>query len=151
MSERACCGWNNMWGALPLRVAVGAVFIHAGAPKLFGDHAKIFEMVKGLGFPSPELFGWLLMIAEFVGGIALIAGVLTRLAAFGNFFDMLVAIFLVHWNGGFAGIQFQLTLAAASAALVLMGAGPLSVDDWLLKVWRRRRAAKTIAQPPPQM
>jgi putative oxidoreductase len=69
--------------------------------------------------------------AEFVGGILLVLGLLTRLSAFANLVNMIVAVTLVHWHGGLlgsGGYQFPLSLAAIAFALVFYGGGPIALD-----------------------
>ena len=76
-------------------------------------------------------------LVEFIGGAALVLGLLTRWAAALNAFDMLVAILLVHMKNGFFdqnhGVEFPLTLLAACVALTMLGPGSLSVDGALAK------------------
>lgn len=73
---------------------------------------------------------------ELVGGIALLFGFLTRLAALGEIVIQVGAVFWVTWAQGFSfarggGYEYNLILMAACLALVFMGAGYLSVDHWL--------------------
>ena len=73
-------------------------------------------------------------LLEFFAGLALVVGLLTRLAALGLAFNMLGAILLVHLAAGFflpTGFEFAFTLLAASLCLVLAGPGALSVDAML--------------------
>jgi putative oxidoreductase len=76
----------------------------------------------------------LITLLEFFGGIALIAGFLTRLVGLGLALDMLGAIAFVHIKGGFfmpTGYEFALTLLVASLGFAIAGPGALSVDSFL--------------------
>jgi len=122
-------------GLAILRVAAGLVFAAHGGQKLF---VYGFDGVAGafgqMGVPFPGLLGPAIALLEFFGGLALIFGVLTRLAALGLAVDMLGAFFLVHMSGGFflpAGYEFVLTLGSAAIALAITGAGRYSVDGAL--------------------
>ena len=84
-----------------------------------------------MGVPVPGLIGPFIGMLEFFGGIALAAGLLTRLFALGFVFDMLGAILLVQLNKGFGGYEFEFLLLTSSLALVLAGAGEFSVDALL--------------------
>ena len=119
--------WSG-WGPMPLRLAVGAVFIAHGAQKLFGAFGGsglrgFSGMLGGMGL-QPAM-GWAVLVAcvEFFGGICLVLGVLTRWCALLLGVVMLVAIFGVHLKDGFFGIEYQLTLLAACVSLLLSGAG----------------------------
>ena len=117
---------------LALRLALGAIMIAHGSQKVFGGMPRFMGMLQGMGIPP--ILGYLTAAAEFGGGILLVVGLLTRLAAFSIVIDMAVAIAKVHWKnglvsaGGKAGYEFPLACAAVAFALIFLGAGPISLD-----------------------
>ena len=124
-------------GIAVLRIVVGVVFLAHGAQKLFVYHITgVSGMFSHIGIPLPALSAVVVSLVEFVGGIALVLGVATRLAAALVAIDMLVAILAVHLKQGFfmpQGYEFALTLLAANVCLVLTGAGCASLDGLLGK------------------
>jgi putative oxidoreductase len=72
--------------------------------------------------------------AELLGAILLLLGFLTRVGAFLLFCVMLTAVVGVHWKNGFfapGGIEYPMTLAAISLALLISGGGAASIDRGL--------------------
>ena len=126
---------NDSWGLLVLRLVTGTIFIAHGLPKfgLGGDSglAELAGWLGSIGIPLPMLNAILLASSEAIGGAMLLIGFLTRFAAATQVIAMLVAVFLVHYSNGLAGeggYQWALLLGAAAFALMMDGAGRLSVD-----------------------
>ena len=130
-------GSNQSWGLTILRLVVGIVFLAHGAQKVFVfGHGGVTGMLASIRIPLPSVMAVVLMAVEFLGGAALVLGLLTRWAAALIGFDMIIAILAVHLKGGFfspKGVEFPLTLLAACIALVLVGPGAASVDGALVK------------------
>ena len=116
-----------------LRVVVGIVFFVHGLQKLFVmGFGGVAGMMEGLAVPAPGLFAVILTLVELLGGVLLIIGLFTRLAALLLALDMLVATLLVHLPNGFfinnGGFEFTLILFAANVSLVLAGPGEAALD-----------------------
>jgi putative oxidoreductase len=131
------------FASLFLRFALGVIFFAHGAQKVlgwFGGYGLaatrgFFENALGISAPLFYLVG----VAEFLGGILIVFGVLSRVWAIGYGIEMLVAIFKVHLPVGFfmnwgsiggrgEGYEFQIALLAMSLALALFGPGRYSLD-----------------------
>lgn len=126
------------WFALPIRLALGAVMVAHGSQKVLGSFggSGFNEFISGntpFGFMRPAWL-WLAAaaFAEFVGGLLVGVGFLTRLAAFSIVCTMLTAVVGVHWSGGFfaanKGYEYPLSLLAMAVALLIAGGGQASVD-----------------------
>lgn len=124
-----------------LRMVVGVIFLAHGSQKLFtfgldGVASGFGEM----GVPYAEIVGPSIAFLEFFGGIFLIFGLFTRLAAFLLACDVAVAMALVHFKSGFFlpnGYEFVLLLMVSGLSLTLAGAGAWSLDAWLAgRRWR---------------
>jgi putative oxidoreductase len=118
---------------LALRLALGAIMIAHGAQKVFGGMPRFMGMLQNMGIPP--VLGYLTAAAEFGGGILLVVGLLTRLAALSILIDMAVAIDKMHWknglmsSGGKVGYEFPLACGIIAFALIFLGAGPISLDQ----------------------
>ncbi len=127
----------NDLALLLLRLALGAVMWAHGAQKLlglFGGHGPqgFVRAVTSMGMP-PAL-GWLVIAIEFFGGIAIVLGILSRLAALGFAAEMVVAVVKIHFANGFfmnwssvggrgEGYEYPLVLAVVAFTLLLTGPG----------------------------
>jgi putative oxidoreductase len=130
------------WTLTLLRLVMGVIFFAHGAQKALGWFGG-YGFSGTMGFFTnmmhiPAVFAFLAICAEFLGGIGLIIGALGRIAAFGIFCNMVVAVLMVHghvgffmnWTGQQKGEGFEYHLLAIAIAIVLMvkGSGALSVD-----------------------
>lgn len=127
---------NRSWGLTVLRVVIGIVFLMHGWQKMFGFRIPgVVGMMTAMGFPLPSVSAVLITMVELLGGIALILGVGTRVAAALLAFSMFVAIVKVHLPHGFfaqgGGYEYPLSLMAACVCLALAGAGAASVEGAL--------------------
>lgn len=132
-------------GLAVLRIGVGGVFAAHGLQKLFQFGIPgLAGMMGSLGLPFPTLSAVAVTAAELLGGLALMAGLFTRLAALPLAFAMLVAGATVHLKDGFflPGVEYVLVLFLASVTLALTGPGAWAVDTLL------RRAAPEPARAP---
>ena len=123
-----------------LRVAVGAIFLIHGMQKLFGVFGGggiegTTQMVSNMGFTPVVLWTWALLIAEFLGGLFLILGVLPRLSALSIAIVMLVAIIKIHGPKGFfamqGGFEYQMLILASCISIILTGGGRFSLFNKL--------------------
>jgi putative oxidoreductase len=129
------------------RLVLGVVFFAHGAQKMLGWFGG-YGFTGTMGFftqmmhiPAPLAF--LAICAEFFGGLGLLVGLLSRVAAFGIAMNMLVAIFTVHIHNGFfanwtgqqkgEGFEYHLLALALLVLVMIKGAGALSVDRALSK------------------
>jgi putative oxidoreductase len=128
-----------------LRLVLGIVFFAHGAQKMLGWFGG-YGFTGTMGFFTgmmhiPAVFAFLAIAAEFFGGLGLIFGLLTRVAAFGIACNMIVAVAMVHHQFGFfmnwtgaqkgEGYEYHLLLLAALVFLMIRGAGAASVDRLL--------------------
>lgn len=124
------------------RLILGVVFFMHGAQKALGwfggyGYAGTMQFFTH-GLHIPAAFAFLAIMAEFLGGIGLIVGFLSRIAAIGIAINMLVAIFKIHchfgffmnWSGTQKGEGYEYHLLALALCLVILvkGAGALSID-----------------------
>jgi putative oxidoreductase len=133
-----------------LRLVLGAIFFAHGAQKMlgwfggYGFFSTMAVLTQKMGIPA--VFAFLAIAAEFFGSIGLLAGLLSRIAAFGIAVNMVVAIalvnahngFFINWNGAQAGegFEFHLLVLAIAVTIMVRGGGFFSVDHvlyWLFE------------------
>ena len=133
---------NASFAPTVARLTLGLVMFPHGAQKAlgwfggYGYHGTMGFFTGTMHIPA--LFAFLAIAAEFVGSLALLAGLFSRVAAFGIAANMTVAIFTVHyangyfmnWSGSQKGEGIEYHLLALGLALIVMiyGAGRASVD-----------------------
>jgi len=145
---RGLIATTHTWMALPLRIALGLIFIAHGAQKVLGvwggpGLAKFTAGSAPFGFMRPAwVWMGLAAFSELIGGALVLLGLLTRAGAFFLAITMLVAMVGVHWGGGFflsnKGIEYTVALLGMSLALLISGGGRLSIDEKLQAPRRRR-------------
>lgn len=134
------------WTQTIIRLILGVVFFAHGAQKVLGWFggpglkSTISMMHEHLGLPVPLAF--LAVAAEFLGGLGLIVGLLSRVAAAGIAFIMFAAIFMVHGRNGLFlnwfgdrkghGYEYHLLAIALAAVIIARGSGAASLDRLFL-------------------
>lgn len=142
-------------GQTLLRVIVGVILAAHGWLKMM-DYGAWQNQVASLDIPFPEIAAPLALAGELLGGLGLIFGLFTRVAAFGAFCVMAVAIATVHLHKGLfaqnGGFEYPLALAAAALFFVAAGPGPVSLDMYLRRRARTRAIQRdeTWSRPPYQ-
>jgi putative oxidoreductase len=124
------------------RLALGIVFFAHGAQKMLGWFGG-YGFTGTMGFFTqqmhiPAVFAFLAICAEFFGGLGLIVGLISRVAAFGIVCNMVVAVLTVHIHNGFfmnwtgqqkgEGFEFHVIALALLVVVLVKGAGALSID-----------------------
>ena len=144
---RTLCATDDSTATTILRLVLEVVFFAHGAQNMLGwcgsfGFSTTMAMFTGMmHMPAPLAF--VAIVAKFCGGLGLILGCLTRVAACGIGINMLVAMVTVHsafglfmhWTGAQQGEGFEshLLVLAIVAFLMLRGAGALSVDRALVR------------------
>ncbi len=138
-------GTDGDWVITIVRIVLGVVFFAHGAQKAFGwfggaglqSTVRVFR--EHLQIPAP--LALLSVAAEFLGGLGLIVGLLSRIAAHAIAVVMIVAILAVHRKFGFFmnwygekqghGIEYHILVLALALAVMIKGAGAFSLDQVL--------------------
>jgi putative oxidoreductase len=120
---------KNSIAPLILRLCLAAVFIYHGMDKVGKSWGTAWY--PDLPVAQQVLIAW----GELLGGVAMLLGVLTRLAAVGLAVIMLGAIVKVHWPNGFSlanqGYEYNVVIISSCAVLILTGGGRLAADRWI--------------------
>ena len=136
--------WRQ-WAPLPLRLIIGYGFVAHGWAKLRRGPEGFAKLLDQIGAPLPEVTAWVSTLIEILGGLAILAGAFVAVVSVPLIMMMLVAMFTVHLRYGFSaintigltadgpqfsppGYEVNLLYIAGLLALILGGAGPLSID-----------------------
>jgi putative oxidoreductase len=138
------------WAAIPLRLIVGYGFMQHGYAKLAHGPSAFVSILQALGVPNPHVMAWVTILTELLCGFAVFVGAFIPLISVPLAGVLLAAMLSVHLRYGFSsikliavtpsGAQFgppgyecDLLYLACLAALVLIGSGPFSIDELLLR------------------
>jgi putative oxidoreductase len=159
MSGRNTSTWAGRLPAdawpLALRAIFGYGMLAHGFAKLSRGPDSFAAILQTLGVPIPHLMAWSTMLVELLGGLAVLTGAFVWIASIPLVVVLVVAMFTVHLPYGFSsikliavsstgaqfgppGYEVDLLYIGALAALVLGGAGPLSIDSLIARGSRRR-------------
>lgn len=134
-----------------LRLVLGSVMFAHGAQKMLGWFGG-YGFSGTMGFFTqqlhiPAVLAFLAIAAEFFGGLGLIVGLFSRVAALGIGVTMIVAAAMSHLSNGFfmnwsgtqsgEGFEYHLLAIAIATAIVVRGAGAFSLDRALVRVRAR--------------
>jgi putative oxidoreductase len=120
------------YGPLPIRILAGIAFIIHGLPKLsnIAGTEQFFANMVGL----PAAMALPVGLLEVIGGIALLVGVLTRIASIFFIIEMIGSTITAKLPRGFVGgYELDLLLMAISISLLLTGPGRVSIEWNVLK------------------
>ena len=133
---------NNDAAAMVLRLVLGFVFYFHGMQKLttmyggYGFAGTMGFFTTKLGVPA--FFAFLAIMAEGLGWAGLILGFLTRIAALGITVNMIVAVYMLHWQNGIfmnwfgnqkgEGFEYHILVIAIAVVLMIRGGGKWSID-----------------------
>ena len=136
--------WTQ-WVPLPLRLVIGIGFMVHGWAKLSRGPSGFAKLLTQIGAPLPETTAWVSTFVELLGGLAILVGAFVEVVSVPLIVMMLVAMFTVHLKYGFSsintigltpngpqfgppGYEVNLLYIAGLLALILGGAGALSID-----------------------
>lgn len=117
--------WSS-YAAVPLRLAVGGVFLHHGIMRLQVGLPGTAAYLHSVGVPFANIFAVILIGVEVVGGALMILGILTRIWGLCFVVEMVAAIVRVKLPGH-VNFELQALLLAGAASLVALGDGPLAL------------------------
>src|SRR4029077_20344010 len=152
------------WAPIPLRLIVGYGVMEHGFAKLARGLDAFPAILQALGVPAPHLMGWLTILVEILGGLAVLLGASVPVASIPMAAVLLVAMLTVHLPYGFSSIKLLAVTAAGAqfgppgfetallslaclAALVLGGSGPLAIDCLLARRSEVKRPDRTLSDP----
>ncbi|MBX4200118.1 DoxX family protein [Candidatus Parcubacteria bacterium] len=113
-----------------LRLTIGFIFVDLGILKFKSERARTIESLRALGLPSPENLALIYGAVQFIGGVMLIIGLYTQIAAL--VFVILGALeFYIEWTEREVlkrDIVFYLLMLAIALSILITGAGRFAFD-----------------------
>ena len=128
------------WASVILRLGLGIMFVIHGLSKAFGAFGGpgidgFGNMLAGLNIHPASVLAYVVAYVELLGGACLIIGLLTRISSFLLIITMLIAVLKVHYVKGFfnsaGGYEYNLIIVTALIALMILGAGRVSISEKL--------------------
>ncbi|PZC44500.1 MAG: putative membrane protein YphA, DoxX/SURF4 family [Chloroflexi bacterium] len=127
---------NLEWAAVPLRIALGVIFIDSGLGKWRRGIHGTGDWFQSLGFPMPQQLAMGVASLELAGGVLLLLGLGTSWVAIPLAANMVVATWVQRtklkapFQGGeVQGYELDVLMALACVSLIFLGAGPASLDS----------------------
>lgn len=120
-------------GLALLRIFAGIALAFAHGYSKVPPGEGLITRAGEMGFPMPVFFAWAAGLSEFLGGIFLALGFLTRISSFFIAFTMLVALIGVHGADPFNRQELAFIYLFVAIAFMLKGSGDWSVDSFLRK------------------
>lgn len=121
-----------------LRVAMGAVFLAHGVPKIFRNadtgHGprRTEQLLRSKGIPFPAVLAGMAGYVELVAGAMVLLGLFTRIAVIPLILILVLAIAIVKGKKGFVdGWDWPFTLIIVGVVLLMLGPGDISLDALL--------------------
>lgn len=126
----------QFYGPLFLRLALGAIFLAHGYQKLTADKTGFAGYLESLKFRPGKFWAWVVTLAESLGGLFLVLGILTQIAVLVLAIEFLVILFWVRRGQPFTARQdapgisweFDFLIFMALLALLVLGPGAWAID-----------------------
>ncbi len=113
-------------GIFFIRVTLGIMMVYHGFPKIL-SFFRFLENVEKMGFMYPQILGTVAILSECIGGIFLVIGFHSRIAAFFIATTMSTAFFFVHRHDLFAKKELALVYMIMALCILFAGAGKMSI------------------------
>lgn len=144
-SLHACASpWIQSTVLLFLRITIGYRFYLTGKGKL-ANFANTTEFFENLRIPAPAFHAGLVGYTEMIGGLLLMVGLGTRLAALPLTITLVVAYLTAHREEGFSGLyeftdQAPFIFLCVTLVLLAFGAGKFSLDAFVARWWKSKES-----------
>jgi putative oxidoreductase len=129
-------------GLAALRIGAGLLLIFLHGMGKMPPQEGFVGWIGAMGFPAPALFAWLAGLAEFVGGLLIAIGLLTRPAAVFVFIHFVIVVFVAHAGDAIGDRELAILFGIIALAFALTGPGRYSVDALIAS--RTARRAGTV-------